>query len=60
MFEFYRKSYEVQGDGEAKAIAIALPWTRQIILSNLFNIKNYFLELIDLSITTLISEKAVT
>lgn len=31
-----------------------------MILSNLFNIKNYFLELIDLSITTLISEKAVT
>lgn len=28
IFEFYRKSYEVQGDGQAKTIAIALPWTR--------------------------------
>ncbi|CAK87923.1 unnamed protein product (macronuclear) [Paramecium tetraurelia] len=59
-FEYYRKQYSILNVPEARSIAYGIPWTRNILQSNLFKMKNYFLELLDLSQSQQISEQAVT
>ncbi|CAD8091351.1 unnamed protein product [Paramecium primaurelia] len=59
-FEYYRKQYSILNVPEPRSIAYGIPWSRNILQSNLFNMKNYFLELLDLSQSQQISEQAVT